>query len=221
MGLGSSAVSCSLGLGISHPAVCCCSRVKGYRYSGIKWKPRALAQAALVKADPPAVVLKDGNGSASSSNNNNYAIQVAGEGGESYLPLSNGSIKRDRTNDLQAEVRAMARAANASVYSPQLLAIKYGSRPFKLLQRTLEIVTGLGSFAVKLLLDQWNGELDQNKRLRAVELRRVFTRLGPTFIKFGQGLSTRPDICPPEYLEELSELQFRCKLEGSALDQAT
>ena len=49
--------------------------------------------------------------------------------------------------------------------------------------------------------------LDENKRLRATELRRIFTRLGPTFVKLGQGLSTRPDICPPEYLEELSELQ--------------
>lgn len=32
---------------------------------------------------------------------------------------------------MQAEARAMARAANASVYSPQFLSIKYGSRPIK------------------------------------------------------------------------------------------
>ncbi|XP_039130425.1 protein ACTIVITY OF BC1 COMPLEX KINASE 3, chloroplastic isoform X2 [Dioscorea cayenensis subsp. rotundata] len=44
-------------------------------------------------------------------------------------------------------------------------------------------------------------------RMRAVELRGILTRLGPTFVKIGQGLSTRPDICPPEFLEELSELQ--------------
>lgn len=65
----------------------------------------------------------------------------------------------------------------------------------------------LGSFGLKLAIDQRNGVLNQNKRLRATELRRIFTRLGPTFVKLGQGLSTRPDICPPEYLEELSELQ--------------
>ncbi|MBA0814114.1 hypothetical protein Gohar_019961, partial [Gossypium harknessii] len=52
-----------------------------------------------------------------------------------------------------------------------------------------------------------NGTLDQNKRKRAAELRTIFTRLGPTFIKLGQGLSTRPDLCPPEYLEELAQLQ--------------
>ncbi|KDP29017.1 hypothetical protein JCGZ_16406 [Jatropha curcas] len=113
----------------------------------------------------------------------------------------------NRTEDLQAEARAMARAANASIYSPELLAIKYGSRPIKVLQRTLAILVALGSFALKLLLDQRNGVFDQNKRMRAVELRRIFTRLGPTFVKLGQGLSTRPDICPTEYLEELSELQ--------------
>ena len=60
---------------------------------------------------------------------------------------------------------------------------------------------------MKLLLDDRQGLLDQRKRQRAAELRGIFTRLGPTFVKIGQGLSTRPDICPPEYIEELSELQ--------------
>ncbi|XP_061363832.1 protein ACTIVITY OF BC1 COMPLEX KINASE 3, chloroplastic-like isoform X2 [Gastrolobium bilobum] len=126
--------------------------------------------------------------------------------------LRNGSLKvlalpGDRADDLQAEARAMVRAANASVYTPQLVASKYGSQPFKVVGRTLQILSALGSFWLKLLLDQRNGVLDQNRKIRAIELRTIFTRLGPTFIKLGQGLSTRPDICPPEYLEELSELQ--------------
>ncbi|KAK7349680.1 hypothetical protein VNO77_07244 [Canavalia gladiata] len=112
-----------------------------------------------------------------------------------------------RADDLQAETRAMARAANASVYTPEFVASKYGSQPFKVVRRALQVLSALGLFGLKLVLDQRNGVFDQNKRIRAIELRNTFTRLGPTFVKLGQGLSTRPDICPPEYLEELSELQ--------------
>ncbi|XWS08307.1 hypothetical protein CRYUN_Cryun41cG0068300 [Craigia yunnanensis] len=128
-------------------------------------------------------------------------------------PRVNGSpvavqvLGGNRAEDLQAEARAMTRAANASVYSPELLARKYGSRPVQVVNRTLEILIALGSFALKLLLDERNGTLDKNKRKRAAELRNIFTRLGPTFVKLGQGLSTRPDLCPPEYLEELAQLQ--------------
>ncbi|KAJ4843320.1 Protein ACTIVITY OF BC1 COMPLEX KINASE 3, chloroplastic [Turnera subulata] len=117
------------------------------------------------------------------------------------------SLVAERADDIQAEARAMARAANAPVYSPELLSLKYGSNPIKVVRRTLEILVALGVFGLKLFVDQRNGVFDQNKKKRATELRKIFTRLGPTFVKLGQGLSTRPDICPPEYLEELSELQ--------------
>ncbi len=41
----------------------------------------------------------------------------------------------------------------------------------------------------------------------AVRLRLALEELGPVFIKFGQALSTRPDILPPELALELSKLQ--------------
>jgi ubiquinone biosynthesis protein len=44
---------------------------------------------------------------------------------------------------------------------------------------------------------------------RGVRLRRALEELGPVFIKFGQALSTRPDILPPEIAFELSKLQDR------------
>ena len=44
-------------------------------------------------------------------------------------------------------------------------------------------------------------------RNRGRRLREVLDELGPTFVKFGQLLSTRPDIVPPDILAELRGLQ--------------
>jgi ubiquinone biosynthesis protein len=42
---------------------------------------------------------------------------------------------------------------------------------------------------------------------RGVHLREMLDELGPTFVKFGQLLSTRPDIVPPDIITELRSLQ--------------
>lgn len=42
---------------------------------------------------------------------------------------------------------------------------------------------------------------------RAERFRLALEELGPTFIKLGQILSTRPDLIPPEYITELAKLQ--------------
>lgn len=46
-----------------------------------------------------------------------------------------------------------------------------------------------------------------NQLSPAVRMRLALEELGPTFIKFGQLLSTRPDVMPLSYLEEFSKLQ--------------
>jgi ubiquinone biosynthesis protein len=48
---------------------------------------------------------------------------------------------------------------------------------------------------------------DQNLPALGRHLREMLDELGPTFVKFGQLLSTRPDIVPPEILSELRLLQ--------------
>lgn len=44
---------------------------------------------------------------------------------------------------------------------------------------------------------------------RAVRLRLALEKLGPIFVKFGQVLSTRPDLIPADLAEELAKLQDR------------
>jgi ubiquinone biosynthesis protein len=49
-----------------------------------------------------------------------------------------------------------------------------------------------------------DGEPDTDRGRR---LREMFDELGPTFVKFGQLLSTRPDVVPPDVIVELRKLQ--------------
>src|SRR6188768_3986282 len=42
---------------------------------------------------------------------------------------------------------------------------------------------------------------------RGRHLREMLDELGPTFVKFGQLLSTRPDVVPPDIVAELRRLQ--------------
>jgi ubiquinone biosynthesis protein len=54
--------------------------------------------------------------------------------------------------------------------------------------------------------ESWLGE---DHSSAAARFRNVLEDLGPTFIKLGQVMSTRPDIMPPEFMAELKRLQDR------------
>ncbi len=54
--------------------------------------------------------------------------------------------------------------------------------------------------------------------LEGEELARDLETLGPTFVKLGQFLSTRPDILPREYVDALGRLQSEVK--GFPFEQA-
>jgi ubiquinone biosynthesis protein len=79
---------------------------------------------------------------------------------------------------------------------------------------TVLVRHGLGSFAAGFGLDRWvptrqriGGPDTGRPTSRAEHLRLALEELGPTFIKLGQLLSTRPDLLPPAYVAELSKLQ--------------
>src|SRR5919201_5875192 len=49
--------------------------------------------------------------------------------------------------------------------------------------------------------------IDGQASPRGVHLREMLDELGPTFVKFGQLLSMRPDVVPPDIVAELRGLQ--------------
>lgn len=71
------------------------------------------------------------------------------------------------------------------------------------IERFNEIIRVLAHYGFVYILDS-----KDNKKINSpVNLRKAFEDLGPTFIKIGQILSARPDILPPSYVKELSQLQ--------------
>jgi ubiquinone biosynthesis protein len=78
-------------------------------------------------------------------------------------------------------------------------------------QRSLGRATEIGRVATRhgfgYLIDRRrtaDGEPDSDRGRR---LREMLDELGPTFVKFGQLLSTRPDVVPPDIIVELRKLQ--------------
>lgn len=70
-------------------------------------------------------------------------------------------------------------------------------------QRFREIVKVLAYYGFGFIVDS---KLNNEKK-SPENLRKACEELGPTFIKIGQILSTRPDILPAAYIKELSRLQ--------------
>jgi predicted unusual protein kinase regulating ubiquinone biosynthesis (AarF/ABC1/UbiB family) len=93
------------------------------------------------------------------------------------------------------------------VYDPQLICRYYRWRLPQVIGRALAILWPFLWFVLCLRWDQLWGHTDRNVGRRSVQLRKLLTDLGPTFIKVGQALSTRPDLVRKDYLEELTQLQ--------------
>ncbi|WP_317134243.1 AarF/ABC1/UbiB kinase family protein [Leptolyngbya sp. O-77] len=92
-------------------------------------------------------------------------------------------------------------------YDPEAIAQHYRARPWQVLWRAVSIAWMFAGFLLGLQIDQWRGQTGDHHLWRAAQLRRILTRLGPTFIKVGQALSTRPDLIRKDFLDELVKLQ--------------
>jgi predicted unusual protein kinase regulating ubiquinone biosynthesis (AarF/ABC1/UbiB family) len=92
-------------------------------------------------------------------------------------------------------------------YNPEAIASYYNKRPWLVIWRAITIVWLFAGFLIGLLIDRSVGHIEDNKSDRATQLREILTHLGPTYIKVGQALSTRPDLIRQDFLDELIKLQ--------------
>lgn len=145
-----------------------------------------------------------------------------------YEPSSNQPLLGE--SQLTEPSKQLSVLSPPAIYNPEAQIGDFGIRGWL---RTLHLVYFFLSFGLKLYLDKlaalstaeeldtrfqrflyWFAKLRRrgiqiatlNQR-RAVWLTDKIAVLGPTFIKIGQTLSTRPDIVPVEYVKEFARLQ--------------
>ncbi len=130
----------------------------------------------------------------------NAATSVAVEDAAVYAPKI--AMSSDSAQEL-----ARREAGEFVAYAPEAIAKFYRNRPLQVWGRFLAILLPFLKFGISLWSDRRQGRIAKNEQKRAVQLRQILTNLGPAYIKVGQALSTRPDLVPPLYLEELTRLQ--------------
>lgn len=97
------------------------------------------------------------------------------------------------------------------VYDAEMLHKFWRKRPLEIFKRSLEIIQVVLPYVTKLFI--WEifirGKIVDHEGLQkkyAIQLREKLTELGPSFIKFGQAISIRPDLLPSPFLFELQKL---------------
>jgi predicted unusual protein kinase regulating ubiquinone biosynthesis (AarF/ABC1/UbiB family) len=92
-------------------------------------------------------------------------------------------------------------------YDAEAIADRYRRMPLRVWWRCLSIFIPMFMLYLGMWWDAKMGRSAKMAQKRAKEIKQLITKLGPAFIKIGQALSTRPDIVPPVYMNELAQLQ--------------
>ncbi|KAL2652860.1 hypothetical protein R1flu_020988 [Riccia fluitans] len=148
----------------------------------------------------PVVSVKTSNGAASKITQNVITSKKSGKVED--IGQEEPWFKRGDRQNVQVSVAPGGRWNRFKTYST--------------IQRTLEI----WGFVVAFLFKWWlikqkfmykggktEEKVKEKRRALAKWLKEGLLRLGPTFIKIGQQFSTRVDILPQEYVDQLAELQ--------------
>ncbi|KAK7277358.1 hypothetical protein RIF29_18509 [Crotalaria pallida] len=94
-------------------------------------------------------------------------------------------------------------------YSVSKIAAVYYRKPFVVARRLFQTGIAFGRWFGLRYVDALFERSNDMFEIRAAELRKILVELGPAYIKIAQAISSRADLIPPSYLDELSLLQDR------------
>src|ERR687898_738997 len=104
-------------------------------------------------------------------------------------------------SDGRQRAASMPGTAHAGRLAPEAEAVEP-----RLMGRATRIASVMAKHGLKELFKRADPDTQTNRRRQAGRIRSAMEELGPTFAKLGQILSTRPDLLPPEFIEELATL---------------
>ena len=112
------------------------------------------------------------------------------------------------------------------VYDASAIREHWDAQPRRVARRCAEIVSSTAPLVSSFLWARFGpsstGHIDDETKVAlAIKLRDVLVKLGPTYIKFGQALSIRPDVMPPSAIAALQTLCDSCPAFDDATAMAT
>jgi hypothetical protein len=119
----------------------------------------------------------------------------------------NGNLQEGKGDYVTRWSRGMKVAEPLRKYDPVAAEKLLFRQPAKWLVRNVQIGVPLATWVAGVVYDIGTKQEEVNRKNRARQLLRTISGLGPAIIKGGQALSSRSDLMPSEYLEELQKLQ--------------
>ena len=137
-------------------------------------------------------------------------VEYSKDGKEIVLPDSfwyNGNLEGGSGDFVTRWQRGVKVAEPLRKYDPAVAEKVLFRQPNRWVIRNVQIALPLGAWAAGVVLDVVTGNEKRNRKSRARQLLQTISGLGPAIIKAGQALSSRSDLLPREYLDELQNLQ--------------
>ncbi|KAL2335002.1 hypothetical protein Fmac_016215 [Flemingia macrophylla] len=100
-------------------------------------------------------------------------------------------------------------ADSLAEYRISKIAAIYSRKPLLVARRLVQTGIAFGKWFGLRYIDTLLDRSESMFQVRAAELRKILVELGPAYIKIAQAISSRADLIPPSYLDELSLLQDR------------